>query len=232
MTASTIELLRGGLIVSTQADPVSPLANPVVIAAMAQAAETAGCAGHRIDTPTHLRAVRAVCQRPIIGIFKIVEPGYDVYITPTIASAQAVAEAGADIIAIDATPRARPSGISLRELIERIHRELDRPVMADTSTLEEGIAAARLGADIVATTMSGYTAASASRKGGPDIQFVKDLAAAVSVPIIAEGRYWEPAQVAEAFAAGAHAVVVGTGITATGWLVSRFLEGTPRGHGQ
>src|SRR5438552_937056 len=121
MTASSIELIRGGLIVSIQADPASPLANPIVIAAMAQSAEEAGCAGHRIDTPAHVRAVRAVCRRPIVGIFKVVEPGYDVYITPTIESARAVAEAGADIIAIDATPRVRPGGITLSVLIRRIH---------------------------------------------------------------------------------------------------------------
>ena len=227
MTASPIDLLRGGLIVSTQADPASPLANPVVIAAMAQVAEEAGCAGHRIDTPAHLQAVRAVCQCPIIGIYKIVEPGFDVYITPTFESARAVAEAGADIIAIDATPRPRPGGITLGELIRRIHDELRVPVMADTSTLEEGIVAASLGADIVATTMAGYTPYTADRKTGPDIRFVRELAAAISVPIVAEGRYWQPAQVAEAFAAGARAVVVGTAITATGWLVSRFLEATP-----
>jgi phosphinothricin acetyltransferase len=219
--------LKHGLIVSTQADPASPLANPAVIAAMAQAAEQAGCAGHRINTPEHLRAVRAVCRQPIIGIYKVVVPGFDVYITPTVEAAREVAETGADIIAIDGTPRRRPTGITLGELIGAIHSELGRPVMVDVSTLEEGKAAAELGADIVATTMAGYTPETAVRKDGPDLQLVRDLAAAVNVPIVAEGRYWRPNHVAAAFAAGAHAVVVGTAITATGWLVGQFLEATP-----
>jgi putative N-acetylmannosamine-6-phosphate epimerase/L-amino acid N-acyltransferase YncA len=222
-----IDRLKGGLIVSTQADPASPLANPVVIAAMAQAAEAAGCVGHRINTPEDVRAVRAVCRRPIIGIYKVVVPDFDVYITPTLESAREVAEAGADLIAIDGTQRARPTGISLGELIAEIHEELRRPVMADVSTLEEGKAAAELGADVVATTMAGYTAETANRKDGPDLQLVRDLATTLGVPIIAEGRYWQPSQVAAAFAAGAHAVVVGTAITATGWLASRFIQVTP-----
>jgi putative N-acetylmannosamine-6-phosphate epimerase/L-amino acid N-acyltransferase YncA len=226
---AVIDRLSGGLIVSTQADPSSPLANPSVIAAMAQVAEQAGCAGHRINTPEHLRAVRAVCRKPIIGIYKVVLPGFDVYITPTLESAREVAATGADIIAIDGTQRARPSGISLGELIQAIHAELGRPVMTDVSTLAEGIAASDLGADIVATTMAGYTPETADRKEGPDLQLVRDLSAAVNVPIIAEGRYWRPNQVAAAFAAGAHAVVVGTAITATGWLVSQFLQASLAG---
>jgi N-acylglucosamine-6-phosphate 2-epimerase len=227
MTSNVIAGLKGGLIVSTQADPASSLANPIVIAAMAQAAEGAGCAAHRIDTPRHIHAVRAVCARPIIGIYKVVVPGYVVYITPTLISARDVAEAGADIIAVDATPRERPTGVTLERLIRGIHDELKLPVMADISTLAEGKAAADQGADIVATTMSGYTPYTAHRKDGPDIQLIRDLASAVTVPIIAEGRYWYPEQVARAFDAGAHAVVVGTAITATGWLVGQFLKGTP-----
>jgi putative N-acetylmannosamine-6-phosphate epimerase/L-amino acid N-acyltransferase YncA len=224
-----IDRLKGGLIVSTQADPASPLANPVVIAAMAEAAEAAGCVGHRINTPEHLRAVRAACHRPIIGIYKVVVPGFDVYITPTLVSAREVAEAGGDVIAIDGTPRARPSGISLGELIAGIHETLKRPVMADVSTLAEGVAAAELGVDVVATTMAGYTPETADRKDGPDLQLVRDLAERLRVPIVAEGRYWQPSQVAAAFAAGAHAVVVGTAITAIGWLTSQFVQTTPAG---
>jgi N-acylglucosamine-6-phosphate 2-epimerase len=227
MSHDLISTLLGGLVVSTQADPASPLANPVVIAAMARAAETAGCTGHRINTPEHIRAVRARCDRPIIGIYKVVVPGYDVYITPTLASAREVAEAGGDIIAVDGTARIRPTGITLGGLIRGIHDELNRPVMADISTVEEGRAAADSGADIVATTMSGYTPETSHRKDGPDLQLIRDLVGTVRVPIIAEGRYWHPEQVAEAFAAGAHAVVVGTAITATGWLVGQFLAATP-----
>lgn len=225
-----ISRLRGGLVVSTQAAKDSPLHNPVVIAALAQTAEQAGCVGHRVNGPEHVQAVRAVCQNPIIGINKIQTPGYEVYITPTFESAQAVARVGADIIAIDGTERPRPGGVSLGELIKRIQGELGLPVMADISNLEEGLRAAELGADIVATTMAGYTPYTAhQRDKGPDVQLVRDLATRVAVPVAAEGRYHRPEDVAEAFAAGAAYVVVGTAITAPGWIVRQFVGATPRG---
>jgi N-acylglucosamine-6-phosphate 2-epimerase len=224
-----LEGLRGGLIVSTQASPSSPLHDPVVIAALAKAGELAGCVGHRIDGPEHVRAVRAACARPILGIYKVATPGYEVYITPTVAAARAVAEVGADLIAVDGTPRPRPEGTTLAGLIEGIHA-LGLPVMADVAMLEEGIGAAAAGADVVATTMSGYTPETAHlRDRGPDLQLVRDLVAAVGVPIVAEGRFHQPEQVAAAFEAGAHAVVVGTAITATGWIAERFVRATPRG---
>lgn len=226
--ASLLARLRGGLIVSTQASPDSPLHNPVVIAALARAGEIAGCVGHRVNGPEHVRAVRAACAGPIIGIYKVDTPGYDVYITPTIAAARAVAEAGADLIALDGSPKARPEGTTLARLIEGVH-SLGLSVMADVATLAEGIGAAAAGADIVATTMSGYTPETAHLlESGPDLQLIRELRAALAVPIIAEGRFHQPEQVAAAFEAGAHAVVVGTAITATGWIAERFVRATPR----
>ena len=101
--ASLLAGLRGGLIVSTQASSDSPLYNPIVIAALAKAVELAGCVGHRVNGPEHVRAVRTACARPIVGIHMVETPGYQVYITPTIAAARAVADAGADLIALDGT---------------------------------------------------------------------------------------------------------------------------------
>lgn len=229
--ASLLDGLRGGLIVSTQASPDSPLHNPVVIAALAKADEIAGCVGHRVNGPEHVRAVRATCERPIIGIYKVDTPGYEVYITPTVAAAKAVADVGASLIALDGTPRPRPEGLTLAGLVEGVHA-LGLPVMADVATLAEGVGAAAAGADIVATTMSGYTPETSHlRERGPDLQLIRDLKAAVSVPIIAEGRFHQPEQVAAAFEAGAHAVVVGTAITATGWIAERFVRASPRWRG-
>ncbi len=229
--AGLLDGLRGGLIVSTQASSDSPLHNPVVIAELAKAAEIAGCVGHRVNGPEHVRAVRAACERPIVGIYKVDTPGYEVYITPTIAAAKAVADVGASLIALDGTPRPRPEGLTLAGLIEEVHR-LGLPVMADVATLAEGVGAAAAGADVVATTLSGYTPETAHlRERGPDLQLIRDLRAAVSVPIIAEGRFHHPEQVAAAFEAGAHTVVVGTAITATGWIAEQFVRATPRGGG-
>ena len=230
--ASLLDGLRGGLIVSTQASPDSPLHNPIVIAALAKAGEIAGCVGHRVNGPEHVRAVRAACERPIVGIYKVDTPGYEVYITPTVSAAKAVADVGASLIALDGTPRARPDGLTLAGLIEGVHA-LGLPVMADVATLAEGVGAAAAGADIVATTMSGYTPDTAYlRDRGPDLQLIRDLKAAVSTPIIAEGRFHHPEQVTAAFEAGAHAVVVGTAITATGWIAEQFVRASPRGQGR
>ncbi|NEC52058.1 N-acetylmannosamine-6-phosphate 2-epimerase, partial [Actinospica acidiphila] len=58
-----------------------------------------------------------------------------------------------------------------------------------------------------------------------DLALVADLAAALTVPVIAEGRIATPAQAAEALAAGAHSVVVGTAITAPTALTASFVTG-------
>jgi putative N-acetylmannosamine-6-phosphate epimerase len=93
--------------------------------------------------------------------------------------------------------------------------------------LEEGVRAAALGADAVASTLSGYTEDTAGRHDGPDLDLVAALAKAVAVPVLAEGRFTDPGQVAEAFRRGAHAVVVGTAITNPREITRRFVAGTP-----
>ena len=153
--------------------------------------------------------------------------GYDVYITPTFEDAKLVASAGADIIAIDATPRNRPGGETLKDLIARIKAELNVLVMADCSTAEEGLEAAKLGADIVATTLSGYTEYSKhTLDKGPDVEMLKVLVEKAGVPVIAEGRFNEPGDVENALRIGAHAVVVGTALTAPEWRMKQFVEVT------
>jgi N-acylglucosamine-6-phosphate 2-epimerase len=94
--------------------------------------------------------------------------------------------------------------------------------MADVATLAEGIAAAEQGADFVSTTLSGYVPGTPKRPG-PDLDLVASLSAAISVPVVAEGRINTPEEAAEALARGAHSVVVGTAITAPTALTSRFV---------
>jgi len=215
-----------GLIVSCQARADNPLHGPVHMAAMARAAEAGGAVAIRANGAVDVAAIRAATQLPIVGIAKRWSDGFDVYITPDIADARAVAAAGADIIAIDATPRKR-DGTKLAELIQRIKKELGKPVFADISTVEEGIEAARLGCDIVATTLSGTTAYS-PRLPGPDLELVRALVASVDAPVVAEGGFWSPEEVAQAFALGARAVVVGTAITNPREITRRFAGAVPR----
>jgi len=205
--------LRGGLIVSCQARPDNPLHGPTFMAAMAQAAAQGGAVGLRMNGPDDIRAARAVVDLPIIGIYKRPYGDNPVVITPTFVEAQAVADAGAAILAIDATSRPRPDGASLASLIARIHAELRLPVMADVGDLADGLAAAAAGADIVATTLSGYLDPAVAPPDEPDLDLIQALAMRVRVPIIAEGRIKTPAQSREALDRGALAVVVGTAIT-------------------
>jgi len=217
-----LDRLRGGLIVSCQARAGHPLHGAAVIAALARAAEAGGAAGVRINGEHDIRAVREAVRLPIIGIRKVWTPDVPVYITPTFGDAAAVAAAGADLIALDATGRPRAGGARIEELIPRIRTELGKPVMADVSTVEEGRRAAELGAALVATTLSGYTGGPIPE--GPDIDLVRDLARMLSVPVVAEGRYRTPEEALAALRAGAFAVVVGRAITDALAITRRFVE--------
>jgi N-acylglucosamine-6-phosphate 2-epimerase len=218
-----LQQLKGGLIVSCQAAPESALHAAIHIAALAKEAERGGAVGLRINGPENVRQVRQVTSLPIIGINKQQFPGSDVYITPTRESAQVIIEEGAPIIAIDATDRTRPGHLALGDFIQWLHRDHGVVVMADVSTLAEGIAAAAAGADIIATTLSGYTASSPMPPSHePDFALIRHLYSAISLPIIAEGRIGTPDQAVAALQAGAHAVVVGTAITAPAAITQRF----------
>ncbi|RIK36648.1 MAG: N-acetylmannosamine-6-phosphate 2-epimerase [Chloroflexi bacterium] len=226
-TAAFVNQVRGGLIVSCQALPGEPLFGAEIMARMAVAAKQGGARAIRANTPVDIAAIRAAVDLPVIGLYKEEIPGYPVYITPTLEHARQVAAAGADMIAIDATARPRPEPGSLADFIAAIHAETGCPVLADISTAEEGRAAAAAGADLVSTTMSGYTPYS-PQQAGPDLVLVRDLAAAVTIPVLAEGRYRLPAQVHQAITAGALAVVVGGAITRpqeiTRWFVAALAD--------
>jgi putative N-acetylmannosamine-6-phosphate epimerase len=213
------------LVVSCQARPDNPLHGAVFMAAMARAAEAGGAGGLRVNGPEDIAALRRVSALPIIGILKRRTEGFPVEITPGFDDAAAVVAAGADIVALDATARPR-DGAPIAELIGRIRRDLARPVMADVATLAEGIAAAAAGAAAGATTLSGYTgAAPVAHDAPPDFGLVAALAAAIPVPVVAEGRLWTPEHAAEALRRGAHAVVVGTAITNPREITRRFVAG-------
>ncbi len=218
-------MIKNGLIVSCQAPSGTPLATPEVIAAFALTAEQNGAVGVRIDSPQNIREVKKHVSVPIIGIYKIVTDASGVYITPTFDAARQIAGAGADIIAVDATFRTNPADESFDEILSRIHGELGLPVMADVATLAEGLHAVEAGCDFVGTTLSGYTDTT-RHIVEPDFGLVRELAARIPVPVIAEGRLRKPADVEQAFECGAFAAVVGNAITGTDWLVREFVAAT------
>ena len=219
--------LERGLIVSCQARADNPLHGPRFMGAMALAARDGGAVGIRANGPEDIAAVRAA-GLPVIGIHKVFSDDYPVYITPDFAAAEAIVAAGAEVVALDCTPRPR-DGESPAVLVRRIREELGAEVFADISTLDEGLAAADWGATYVATTLSGYTEATRPKPAGPDLALLEGLARRLSVPVIAEGRFNTPALVRQGFEAGAHAVVVGTMITNPREITRMFIaEGVPR----
>ncbi|NEO28359.1 MAG: N-acetylmannosamine-6-phosphate 2-epimerase [Kamptonema sp. SIO4C4] len=219
-----LETLNQKLIVSCQAPPDSPLYEPDIIAAMAKTAIQRGAAAVRIDTPSHVQAVRQLLpQTPIIGLWKQKNPHSEVYITPRFSDAVAIAEAGADIIAIDATQRQRPDGETVPEIIENIHHTLNKRVMADIDTLENAQFAIASGADLVGTTLFGYTQETATQPP-PGWDILRELAANFPIPVICEGGIATPAMAKQALELGAYAVVVGTAITGIDLKVMDFQK--------
>lgn len=217
-------ILPKGLMVSCQAYEGDPLFGAHFMARMAIAAKMGGAVGIRGNSPPDISAIRQATDLPIIGIYKINIPGYDVYITPDFEAARSIAEAGSDVIAIDATPRPRPGGILLADLIDYIHDVLGKPVLADASCVEDALLAESLHADMISTTLSGYTAHGRPACEGPDLELVQQLVIQVHIPVIAEGRFFKPAQAAQAMQFGAHAVVVGGAITRPEKITERFVN--------
>ena len=214
--------LKGAVIVSCQAGPESPLNQPLTIAALAQSAAVGGAHGFRVDGPANVAAVRAVSALPIFGINKVDRDGYDVRITSTLGDAVEVVEAGANVVALDGTQRRRPFGESLARTISGLH-EIGVPVMADISTSEEAVAAVEAGADMVATTLAGYTPyTSHLDKLGPAASLLAEIHA-LPVPVLVEGRIWTTQHVADCFEGGAYAVIIGSAITVPELITRRFV---------
>jgi len=219
-STDTLEWLRGGLIVSCQAYPGEPMRDPRTMAQVAEAAVVGGAAGVRVQGIADIRATAAL-PVPVVGLWKDGEA--EVFITPTLGHAKAVADAGADIVAIDGTRRARPDGLTLAETIAGLREHTDALVMADCGSLDDAIAAEAAGADILGTTLSGYTG-ERTKTVGPDLELIELIAAHCRRPIVAEGRIHTPAHAAAAIGAGAFSVCVGTAITHPTTITTWFVD--------
>ena len=134
-----------------------------------------------------------------------------------------MAEAGADIVAIDGTRRPRPDGLSLAATIEGLRAHSDALIMADCGSLDDAIAAEAAGADLLGTTLSGYTG-ERPKSVGPDLELIGLIARHCLRPIVAEGRIHTPVQASAAIAAGAYSVCVGTAITHPSTITSWFAD--------
>jgi len=189
------------------------------MARFAQAAVEGGAAGIRANGLDDIGAIRRVVSVPIIGIQKSVHLDGRVLITGTFEEARELVRAGADLVALDCT--ARGCDLGALERLRKIKSELDVPVMADIATVEEAATAAEAGADLVATTMVGYTPETKHRHAF-ETSLIAEVVRSVDVPVVAEGRIRTPDQARQAIAAGAFAVVIGTSITSPKELTRRF----------
>ncbi len=224
MRDKLISSLKNGLIVSCQALEEEPLFGAEMMVSMALAAEEGGAVAVRANTPKDIAAIKRKCALPVIGLYKKYYPGSNVYITPTLREVSEIMEAGADLVAIDATRLVRPDGILLEEFAGLIRERFPGLILvADVSTFEEGAVAMDLGLDVVSTTMSGYTPYSLQQEI-PDIDLVSSLSALRKTPVLAEGRIWTPEDCIACLKAGAHAVVVGTAITRPQEIARRFVK--------
>ncbi len=215
-----------GLIVSVQAPEGSPLREPAVIAAMAEACLRNGASGVRLESPDHIGAVRRRCPGAlIIGLWKRSFPGSAVYITPRWEEIRAVWGAGADVVAIDATDRPRPGDDDLETLVTRAAKELGAPLMADVDTLENGLRAATLGCLWVGTTLFGYTEATQHRRA-PAWDLLAPLRERLpaATGLICEGGITSAEQAHLVLEQGADAVVVGTAITGVDLQVAAYVN--------
>ena len=222
--------LAGTLIVSCQAYPGEPLRHPGTMARMAEAVVAGGAAAVRVQGLADIAAVRGRVDVPVVGLWKD-GPG-PVSITPTLRHARAVLHAGADVVALDGTRRSRPDGLGLAATIRHLREAGDHGgavVMADCGSVDDALAARDAGADLLGTTLAGYTG-ERPRTEGPDLDVLARIVDRVpELPVVAEGRIHTPDQARACLRAGAHAVVVGTAIThlttTTSWFRDALADG-------
>jgi N-acylglucosamine-6-phosphate 2-epimerase len=223
------EKLRGGLIVSCQALENEPLFGSDIMAKMALSASQGGAVGIRANTPIDIKAIKQTLPHlPVFGLWKVVVPGFEeVYITPRLQECIAVANAGAEVIALDATLRPHPEG-TMQELIIAAKAATGCYILADIDTEASALAAIEAGADAISTTLSGYTPDSPNLPG-PDLDLVRRLAAhSLPVPLFAEGRIHTPEDARAALDAGAFGVIVGGAITRPKQITERFYHALKR----
>jgi N-acylglucosamine-6-phosphate 2-epimerase len=222
-----IKQLKGTVVVSVQAMPSEPLYVESCMIGMMKSVVNGGASALRVAGVRDVKNAKKLFDIPVIGLTKpnVIPKNWKeiVYITPTIKDVISLIEAGADIIACDGTPRKRPDNEKLSDLFKYVHIN-KRLAMADIATVEDGLFAKDAGADILSTTLAGYTLESAnSPSKTPDFELLKQLVEQTELPIVLEGRIWEPEQVSKAFELGAHCVVIGSAITRPQLITKRFV---------
>ena len=220
------DLIRGTIVVSCQATPGEPLymKDQSIMYLMARAAKQAGAKMIRTSSARDIVAIKEETGLPVIGLIKREYPGYTGRITMTMREVDECMEAMADIVSIDCTFNKRADGLTPGEFLKQVKDKYPNIIiMADCATLEEAVAAYEAGADLVGSTMNGYTPQTRDCKGDPNYELVRQMVAALPCPVIAEGRVHTPEQARKMLEIGAWAVVVGGAITRPLEIANRFM---------
>ncbi|MBA4492856.1 N-acetylmannosamine-6-phosphate 2-epimerase [Paenactinomyces guangxiensis] len=220
-----LHTLHKQLIVSCQALEEEPLHSSFIMGKMALAAQQGGAAGIRANSKEDIAEIKKQVHLPVIGIVKRNYPDSPVYITPTMLEVEELLSVETDMIAMDATSRPRPGGLSLEQLVRKIREKYPKQLlMADVSTVEEAIEAEKLGFHVVSTTLVGYTEETKGKKiFHHDYAILKEMVKSVSVPVFAEGNVYTPEAAKHCLDAGCFAVVVGGAITRPQQITRRFV---------
>lgn len=223
---NVLECIKSGVIVSCQAQENEPFYNEIAISAMMKDVVAGGACALRVAGARDVTLAKQMFPEiPVIGITKpkIIPANYKelVYITPTFEDVELLSQAGADVIAFDATSRIRKN--SVEDMINKIH-SLGKLAMADVALYSEAVEADKCSADIISTTLSGYTKESDNNSEEPDFELLEKSIQNLKTPIILEGRIWEPTDIKKAFDLGAHSVVIGSAITRPKEIVKRYIR--------
>lgn len=210
--------LKQSLIASCQPVDDGPMDKVEHVVAMALAVIAGGAKGVRIEGVENVRAVAKATSTPIVGIVKRDLPDSPVRITPFIKDINALAEAGASIIAFDGTDRQRPT--AMLDLLNAIH-DAGCIAMADSADYETGMMLSQHGCTFIGSTMSGYTDLD-NIPNEPDYALVTRWVEQ-GLNVIAEGRYNSPERAAKAIELGAFSVTVGSAITRVEHITQWFV---------
>ena len=221
-----VEKLQGKLIVSCQALPHEPLHSSFIMGRMALAAKEGGAVGIRANSKEDIMEIKKIVDLPVIGIVKRDYENCNVYITPTMKEIDELMEVKPEIIAIDATDRLRPNGVTLDEFFHQVKEKYpNQLLMADCSTVEEALHADELGFDFIGTTMVGYTEESEGLHiEENDFEILRKIIAKAKHKVIAEGNINTPEKAKRVIELGAFSVVVGSIITRPQLITKSFAE--------